>query len=684
MGLTKNLGTLAQGVFSDSSLNIGIGGAPSGSFKFEVTGTGKFSGALTAANINVTGSAIPANGMYLSAANTLNFATNSTNRFSISSTGAATFTVGITTNSTNTFNGTGVRAIDSTSTGVQFASQAATHSVIFGDKNSRLFSLFTPSGAATMSIRNHNTSTDMLTFVATGEATFASSIAATSATFSGVLTAGSSSSQTPASISTNSQANQPALTLFKNIFTGTGEDVFRIQSFNSGVVNVFTVKDNGATALSGALLGTSATFSGNVTANNGSVFVAASSLGTVFTVMQSDNTAGYLGTNSNHPLVLRTDSTERMRISSTGAATFKVGTNENVSISSVGGGDMRISALNDAVSATVQLSIQGSPLLFRTFGGVEAMRITSGGNVGIGTTSPTSFGTGYTVLTVNGSNAGILNTQCNGIDALRFSSESTITYMYEPRNVPITIWTNATERMRITSSGNVLVGTTTDAGYKFQVNGQSNLDGYNLASSFQFTRAASNLVTPASGNGILVFAGGNAQMRMDTANQICFDMNNGGNPHTVLTLKQSDNTVSINSPNNNLPLELKYQNVASGYLGASGSALYAYSTNGGYVLLNASSVWVAASDAKRKRNFETYSNGLSAILGLQPKLYNMDFQKDGDEKQVGLVAQEVKDFIPKAYEDNNNFIGLNYNAIIVTMINAIKELKAEIDILKNN
>jgi hypothetical protein len=51
---------------------------------------------------------------------------------------------------------------------------------------------------------------------------------------------------------------------------------------------------------------------------------------------------------------------------------------------------------------------------------------------------------------------------------------------------------------------------------------------------------------------------------------------------------------------------------------------------------------------------------------------------------VGLVAQEVKDFIPKAYEDNNNFIGLNYNAIIVTMVNAIKELKAEIDILKNN
>jgi hypothetical protein len=37
-------------VFTDSSNNVGIGGSPSGSYKFEVTGTGRFTGALTAAN----------------------------------------------------------------------------------------------------------------------------------------------------------------------------------------------------------------------------------------------------------------------------------------------------------------------------------------------------------------------------------------------------------------------------------------------------------------------------------------------------------------------------------------------------------------------------------------------------------------------------------------------------------
>lgn len=47
MGYTQKLGLLAQSVFQDSSLNVGIGGSPSGSYKFEVTGTAKVSGAAT-------------------------------------------------------------------------------------------------------------------------------------------------------------------------------------------------------------------------------------------------------------------------------------------------------------------------------------------------------------------------------------------------------------------------------------------------------------------------------------------------------------------------------------------------------------------------------------------------------------------------------------------------------------
>ena len=60
-GLTFNLGRLSPSITSDSSNNIGIGAAPSGTYKFEVTGTARVSstllvsGALTGAAATFSG-----------------------------------------------------------------------------------------------------------------------------------------------------------------------------------------------------------------------------------------------------------------------------------------------------------------------------------------------------------------------------------------------------------------------------------------------------------------------------------------------------------------------------------------------------------------------------------------------------------------------------------------------------
>jgi hypothetical protein len=68
MGYTQKLGLLAQSVFQDSSLNVGIGGAPSGSYKFEVTGTAKVSGitsltSATASTSTTTGGLVVTGGV---------------------------------------------------------------------------------------------------------------------------------------------------------------------------------------------------------------------------------------------------------------------------------------------------------------------------------------------------------------------------------------------------------------------------------------------------------------------------------------------------------------------------------------------------------------------------------------------------------------------------------------------
>ena len=68
----------------------------------------------------------------------------------------------------------------------------------------------------------------------------------------------------------------------------------------------------------------------------------------------------------------------------------KVATNENIRFTG-GSGDTRIACLNDATSATTQLSIQGSPLLFRGAGGTEVGRWDTSGRLLVGTVSSPAY-----------------------------------------------------------------------------------------------------------------------------------------------------------------------------------------------------------------------------------------------------------------------------------------------------
>ena len=127
-----------------------------------------------------------------------------------------------------------------------------------------------------------------------------------------------------------------------------------------------------------------------------------------------------------------------------------------------------------------------------------------------------------------------------------------------------------------------------------------------------------------------------------------------------------------------------------GFYTTSGT-IYLYNGSSNIASINTSSgAYTALSDINKKKDFEQSKIGLNAILGLKPTLFRMKSDDNTIEKQLGFIAQEVKEFIPQAYvetkaedKDGGVHIGLNYQAITAALVKAIQELEARLKTLEN-
>jgi flagellar biosynthesis GTPase FlhF len=97
----------------------------------------------------------------------------------------------------------------------------------------------------------------------------------------------------------------------------------------------------------------------------------------------------------------------------------------------------------------------------------EAMRIDSSGNVGIGIDSPNNIGAGVTTLDLGGNDAtqadrsgGVTFTRYDGTRGMYIAHVDSQNLFAGLSTYPMVFRTNNTERLRIDSSGNLLVGTT--------------------------------------------------------------------------------------------------------------------------------------------------------------------------------------------------------------------------------
>jgi len=92
-------------------------------------------------------------------------------------------------------------------------------------------------------------------------------------------------------------------------------------------------------------------------------------------------------------------------------------------------------------------------------------------------------------------------------------------------------------------------------------------------------------------------------------------------------------------------------------------------------------VMTSTSDENLKENIVEISNALNTVMRLKGVEYNW---KDTGEKGMGLIAQDVEKIIPYLISENENGKSVMYQNMIGLLVQAIKELKQEIDRLKGD
>jgi hypothetical protein len=283
MGKTRDTGFLTNGLWQDASNNIGIGGSPSGSFKFEVTGISRFwdgtQGLLVRAYTGGSGfGAIYSTGVTPGAGN-----------FALAASSTATILSGV----------------DNVSMAINSATKLYINNagnVGIGTSN--------PSGQLDI----YATGTDLATYftqASAGNNNFTRWTRASGPT----LIAGV--------VRNSNDGNQKANTAFMGTTNAYDylfytNDLERMRITSSGNVGIGTS--------SPAAFGT-VNLDVNAGAGGAAYIVARANSNGGTTELAFDGSAGYLSTKSNHPLIIRTNDTERMRVQADGRINSTMATN---------------------------------------------------------------------------------------------------------------------------------------------------------------------------------------------------------------------------------------------------------------------------------------------------------------------------------------------------------------------
>ena len=115
--------------------------------------------------------------------------------------------------------------------------------------------------------------------------------------------------------------------------------------------------------------------------------------------------------------------------------------------------------------------------------------------------------------------------------------------------------------------------------------------------------------------------------------------------------------------------------------------LWTYDTAGGYTgviyfaggSVTASGNVTAYSDARLKTDLEVIPNAIEKVQQLTGYTYT---RTDSGERQTGIIAQDLIKVLPEAVNDSGEYMSVAYGNIVGLLVEAIKELRAEVAELK--
>jgi hypothetical protein len=260
-------------------------------------------------------------------------------------------------------------------------------------------------------------------------------------------------------------------------FTGTGNRILG-DFTNATLANRVLLQSstsNGQTAVGLIPNGTST--QSQVIAFNSTDPANSSYIQTLISNTEARINSGQLGTGTNLPLTMYTGGSERLRIDTSGNVLINTTTNPDSGKLTIAGRTVMSVSGSDSFTGTLYFSGNGSAnpfniqntasggLAFWNFNGswLERMRIDSAGKVLVGGTTAVYPGSSTRgALEINGSAESILSLTIGGstTNSVYIYNQAASVEYYSQGTRPVVWNQNGTERMRIDSSGNLLVGCT--------------------------------------------------------------------------------------------------------------------------------------------------------------------------------------------------------------------------------